>query len=261
MDAAFELACWRMTQQGILDPTLIDLLDRWTREHSSLKRAWRALAEGIPDNVPLHATPRCEIIPVPSRNDLANDLSTWAGYLIRFQRSLVQQGQFHGKLASALGKALSEMVDNVVQHSRIGAEPARGLVGYHIKPNHVCYAVADTGDGILKSLRSNKKHAELKDSQAALRAAVENGATRREQHQSGDGFRQVFRALADIGALRFRSGDGRLTISSQGDETVGTTSLSPELVGLQVTIHVCKSSFSSPLPTDTTKAISFSRFV
>ncbi len=96
--------------------------------------------------------------------------------------------------------ALGELPDNVFEHS---GRPESGVVAYAAH-NGALFVVADAGRGVLASLRDNPEFSLLADSEAALRVAASDGASRHARNTGhGYGIGQVFRALAhDAAELR-----------------------------------------------------------
>jgi hypothetical protein len=186
--------------------------------------------------VDIHGTRSVEFYRLRTRSDqteLAYQL-----YQQRFVRSLNRLGDFPSSFASALAGALAEMTDNVVQHSETepGAE-FTGMAGYHVDHKFMCFAVIDLGQGVFASLRRVSAWKHLQTAEQALRAAVCDYASSRPDEVHGDGFRTLFRNLADRNCLlRFRSDDAVLTIEDLGTQREGVFVRSPSLNGLQLSV-------------------------
>lgn len=127
------------------------------------------------------------------------------------------------------------MADNAVIHAQA---PAGILVGYAVEANTATFCVADVGLGVLATLRSHPAYAHLQLHKDAIRTALQDGVSRFGPNTRGLGFRQIFKALAaQWGHLRFRSGNGCVTLNGHGlDTDKGEESFPPELPGFQVTV-------------------------
>lgn len=235
--ATLELACCFWTWQRNHSEEASELVRSWSQQNQSLEQAINALIYRHWPTTNVLASPLFEICPVPFAADISSD--RWTMYEDRFARSLERHGDFGRKLSLALSKALHEMVDNVIQHSSATVNhPALGVVGYHISRRVMTFAVADVGRGVLNSLRTNPRWSSLLDSSQALQLAVSASATRRvgDDHEDG-GFERVLEALADLnGLLRFRSGNGLLTIDGRGQARQATSSYSQPMDGLQLSV-------------------------
>ena len=184
--------------------------------------------------VDMYSAPTFEVQPTPA-GGTDTDCSFFCQ---RFKKSLVDNGRFDPSVARKLAGALAEMIDNVIQHSGASKEePARGVMAYSVASHAMVYAVGDIGRGILASLQTNILWASLTTASTALRAAVQEGASRRQGTQ-GTGFKTAIKALADLnGMLRFRTHDAALSIDGQSPTgRLGALSASPSLPGLQLSI-------------------------
>jgi hypothetical protein len=154
----------------------------------------------------------------------------WALFQDRFRRSATRHG-FSSSLGAALSRALAEMADNVYQH----AGGARGLAVFQFDHKRASWCVADVGQGVLASLRSNERWSHLQTARDALVAVWHDGATRRQDARTGDGFRQVERSLAALnGHLRFRTGDAVLELAGANGALRSSSRTNPMLPGLQI---------------------------
>jgi hypothetical protein len=164
---------------------------------------------------------------------------------IRFDRSAQCVG-FTDKTAHALHAALHEMAENAVIHAEA---PTGILLGYQVAAGVALFSVADVGIGVLASLRSHPAYQHLELHKDAIRAALHDGTTRFGPNTRGLGFRHVFKALAaQWGHLRFRSGNGCITLNGEGlDADQGEESFPPFLPGFHVTI-CCRT--GEPQPVD-----------
>ena len=238
LGALFELACcwWEWTRTG--DAKALDLAQRWADQRPELRRAWHLLSQRQAPRVSqedLYGAPAFEFWPAPREDEISDQ--GWLLFQGRFKRSLQQRG-FGTKMALALSKAMGDMADNVVQHSaKTTASSAPGIVGYHVGARSMTYAVADVGRGVLDSLRENPKWSGLQNSKIALREAICNFATRRADRKVGNGFQDVHKSLVDLnGDLRFRSGDGVLTMKGASERREGVGEFTAPLCGFQLCV-------------------------
>ena len=113
---------------------------------------------------------------------------------------------FDKSCARGLVAALREFVDNIHDHSEAAVT---GLAGYAIASNDLEIVVADSGIGMLQSLRSSSEFRYLTDSGQALKIAIEDGKSRHGSLSGhGRGFRPLFQGLSNLASfLRIRSGD------------------------------------------------------
>lgn len=170
----------------------------------------------------------------------------WQEFLVRFRQSAKSVGFSHRK-AEGIAAALGEMADNATDHaqSQVGA-----LVGYQVVDGAAVCCVADVGIGVLASLRENETYRNLRTHAEALRTALQDGTTRHGPGRGGFGFRRVFKALAAMwGTLRFRSGEGCLTMDGSGfDADRGEEAFVLDRSGFQVTICCRLSDQTLPFP-------------
>lgn len=152
---------------------------------------------------------------------------------MRFTQAVKAAG-FDVRTANELQAAFNEMIENGVQHS--GA-PIPVLAGYSVQQGVAQFIVADVGRGVLNSLRENPRFAGTQTSAEAVRLALHDGVSRFGD-RGGFGFRPIFKALtAACGTLRFRSGNGCLTMDGTNlDADQGTQHFPPELPGFQVSV-------------------------
>ena len=103
------------------------------------------------------------------------------------------------------------MTSNIVDHSQ---RADTGLVGYRWSSTEFEYVVADSGIGVLSSLRKNSDYSNLADSGQALEIAIQEGESRHGRNVGhGGGFRHLLNNIANRNSyLRFRSGDHNLVI-------------------------------------------------
>lgn len=158
----------------------------------------------------------------------------WENYLHRFERSATSVG-FTSDEALNLQSALHEMATNAAIHSQARV-PA--LVGYAVTGNCALFSVADVGRGIVASLTSNPKYAQLTEPVDAIHKALQTGVTSRIDDSGGFGFSTIFKAVAEAwGQLRFRSGNGCITMDGTDLEVDNSVRrFPPPLPGFQVSV-------------------------
>lgn len=133
------------------------------------------------------------------------DFENWHLFEQRFYSGLLRSG-FSSGFASGLMKVFHELADNVVQHGGLGEGQARGIAGYHVDRGQFAFSIGDIGCGYLRSLQASQSWSGLKSDREALLAVIHQGASRRDGQGEGEGFRLLWKALADHGTLvRIRS--------------------------------------------------------
>lgn len=174
------------------------------------------------------------------------DKALWELWLLRAEQAAFAGG-LPRSLAAALVGALVELQDNILEHS---TRPESGLVAYGFTGNAFEVVVADSGIGVLSSLRANAEYAAVSDAGHALKIAVQDGQSRYGSNKDrGFGMGQMFRALVNHdGDLRFRSDDYSLTVRGHSPSLSGTVELSQKarLPGLTISVR-CATSNSSAL--------------
>jgi hypothetical protein len=138
----------------------------------------------------------------------------------RFRRSIAEGGFSH-EAANWMARLFHEMIDNVSQHSGPSGAPASAIAGYQVLPDYFAFSVSDLGWGFHKSLTRSPDWSHLTDDSEALLAVIQKSASSRVGEGEGMGFKELFKALADRGALiRIRSGISlaRVVATSTGRE-------------------------------------------
>ena len=123
-------------------------------------------------------------------------------------------------IAQGLMGAMSEIEENIHLHSQ---RPETGIIGFQGSPVEFELVVADSGVGILASLRTSPTYTGLDDAGTALRLALQDGTSRlsHTEPNRGHGYRNLFRNVANLnGELRFRSDDQAVTIEGVSPELV-----------------------------------------
>jgi len=139
--------------------------------------------------------------------------TTWTGFGIAAQQAATRVG-FPQPVAAQLTAALGEFYSNVYEHSQASET---GIIAFRAHPGRFELVVADSGIGVLESLRTSTEYVKLRDHGEALQLALADGVSRHGSRSGrGHGFRPLFVGLANLnGALRFRSGDHALLINGQ----------------------------------------------
>lgn len=199
-------------------------------ELAMLERQWPAsgLAVSVLPNCPLQHALRNALTPgslhpaeglfnqvrfgfvQTGRDPLAEDQSKWDRFCLSAQGAAVAVG-LPKQMGRQLIGAMREIEDNVHLHSGRARD---GIVGYRATVGAFEFVVADSGIGALQSLRSNPRHADLRDAGTAIHRALTDGVSRFDEESGhGFGFHSLFVGLANSnGFLRFRSGDHTLTL-------------------------------------------------
>lgn len=143
-------------------------------------------------------------------------------------------------IAQGLIGALREVEDNVHVHSEHAQD---GVVGFRGSTSEFEFGVADSGIGVLQSLRKSPDYKHLTDSGEAIQIALSNGQSRLRyiDPNRGFGFRELFIGLANLnGELRFRSGDHAFVIDGASPNVMtGERRQQQELRGFVVSV-VCR---------------------
>ncbi|MDO8422649.1 MAG: hypothetical protein Q7S99_10865 [Parvibaculum sp.] len=152
---------------------------------------------------------------------LLDDQLAWSDFSIRASRAANAVG-FTKADAWKLTGAIGEIYGNVIDHSE---RIASGYVAYATNGRTFEFVIADSGIGVLNSLRKNPAYASISDSGTALEYALSESVSRLQDPGHGFGFRSIFVGLANISTrVRFRSGDyGRELIRNNDGSIPATT--------------------------------------
>ncbi|MEP7246758.1 MAG: hypothetical protein ABI885_24190 [Gammaproteobacteria bacterium] len=135
---------------------------------------------------------------------------------------------------------MREIEENVHVHSERAHD---GVVGFRGTASDFEFVVADSGIGILQSLRKSPDYENLTDSGAAIAIALTDGQSRLRHinPQHGSGFRELFVGLANLnGELRFRSGDHAYVIDGSSLDVIsGSPHQQQDLRGFVASV-VCR---------------------
>jgi hypothetical protein len=165
-----------------------------------------------------------------SVNAIKADYANWTDFAMRAKRATVESG-FAEDPAGQLVAAMGELYANILEHSE---HDYSGYLVFDAKPKRFEFIVADSGIGILQSLRTHPHFAYVKDSGTALELALSEGVSRFYDHKDrGRGFRPIFVGLANASShLRFRSADhSREIVRGHGGRLLATTHQRASLKG------------------------------
>lgn len=126
-------------------------------------------------------------------------------FLMKAGKAARDISKLPGSVPGQMAAAIQELEGNIHEHSEA---VSTGVLVFRATHGVFEFAVADHGIGLLRSLRSSSRYADLRDHGSALRTALTDGATRCDDPLRGHGFRPIFQGLTDLyGHLRFRTGD------------------------------------------------------
>ena len=142
--------------------------------------------------------------------DAANDV-TRTTFLVG-ARVAAEKAGLPVRLAQILAAALRELESNIHEHSE---RPESGLLAFQASAAGFELVAADSGRGVLETLREAKEFEDLTDHGRALHLSLQDNVSRHGHDPNhGNGFKDLFLGLAELNAnVRFRSGDHALTIS------------------------------------------------
>lgn len=167
---------------------------------------------------------------LPAKNSGYVDLNEWVAFCLRFDKSAREAGCTFDQ-AKTLAAAMRELTSNVHEHSNA---PESVLLAYQALPGYFEFSIADSGIGVLASLRQSPVHAHLLDSQGALGALLRGASRHGAGH--GDGYKKVFKVLEQCaGYVRCRSGDAAMSWETGLEPLIVQR---PPLPGLVVSVGV-----------------------
>ncbi|WOH68646.1 hypothetical protein [Bradyrhizobium sp. BWA-3-5] len=137
--------------------------------------------------------------------EILGQYSDWTDFAMRGKKAAVLAG-FAPDMAGQLFGAIGELRGNIEEHSE---NAGTGYIVYDATPGHFEFVVADSGIGVLKSLRTHPHYTYVTDAGSALNLALTEGVSRHfDDKDRGKGFRPIFIGLANKSEhLRFCSGD------------------------------------------------------
>lgn len=163
--------------------------------------------------------------------------TAWTAFLKRAEVTARTVG-FADSVAAGFAGAIHELADNVIQHSEASG---LGLAAFARSASTFEYVVADSGIGMLASLRRAPEFRSLRDDLEALPLAVTPGISRHGRGLGyGYGYRAVFLPLrAAHGMVRVRSGQAVLEIVGVGPRPdQGRCSQRPNHQGVVVSLEI-----------------------
>lgn len=184
-------------------------------EHSDshIVRQIANLLDGqVPDNANLSLQPiGSDVTTIPPA---LGAVAAWTAFVKRAEATARAVG-FSDSVAAGLAGAIRELADNVIQHSDA---PTSGVAAFARTADCFEYVVADSGIGMLASLRRTPEFRSLRDDLEALPLAVTPGMSRHGRGVGyGYGYRAVFLPLrAASGSVRLRSGAAVLQMVGVG---------------------------------------------
>jgi hypothetical protein len=162
----------------------------------------------------------------------ADQNSWWIDQLRLLKNELIDEG-FPQNLAGALTGGVAEMVDNAWLHRETVDSP---LLAYQVRKKQFAFSVADTGIGILGSLKQNRKYDWLRSSMDAIQLAIRPGVSRWDN--GGMGFTSMLKGMADLwGNARIRTGQAALIVDGTQKVRSNNFIYLPELPGLHVSVR------------------------
>lgn len=164
-------------------------------------------------------------------------VTAWTAFVKRAEATARAVG-FADSVAAGLAGAIRELADNIIQHSEA---PTSGIAAFARTDDRFEYVVADSGIGMLASLRRAPEFRSLRDDMEALPLAVTPGVSRHGRGIGyGYGYRAVFLPLrAAHGAVRLRSGEAVLEMGGFGPRPdQGTCSQRPYHQGVAVSVEI-----------------------
>lgn len=168
-----------------------------------------------------------------------SDATDWNLFEQRFLSGL-RRGGFGSDFAHGILKSFHEMSENVAQHGAFGQSLCEGLSAYHVEPGKFAFSVGDLGCGFLRSLQESESWKHLQGGRDALSAVIHEGASRRMGQGEGEGFKELWKAMSDHGALvRIRSSDAVAKILPSLTGREAEISTSPDTLGAHISVCCC----------------------
>jgi hypothetical protein len=150
-------------------------------------------------------------------SEILAQYSDWTDFAIRGKKAATAAG-FAPDMAGQLFGAIGELRGNIEHSENAGS----GYIAYDATSGHFEFVVADSGIGVLKSLRTHPHYAYVKDAGTALNLALTEGVSRHyDEKDRGKGFRPIFIGLANASEhVRFCSGDHTRELKRTHDRRV-----------------------------------------
>ena len=108
-------------------------------------------------------------------------------------RAGAEAAGFSTPVAQSLAAAIRELESNIHEHSE---RPASGILAFQSRPSLFEFVVADSGVGVLATLREAEEFSNLTDHGLAMHAALQQNVSRHGRSSGhGNGFRDLFLGL------------------------------------------------------------------
>lgn len=230
--AGVELCCAHQAWRAVADSCGVNAFHRLTGVLPALAELWAHFERALIDPNSRFETCDKNIAVCGVSQKRAFEERSWN----EFQQHLVtrlKSNGFDAGFSYALSAAFGEIAENVPDHSAPeNVEMAAALVCYYVLPGEIHFAVGDVGRGVLASLHENPKWAGLPDSRDAIRATLEQAATRKSAHPEGTGLKLALKSFVDRnGLLAMSSGDATANVAREADGRSTTYGLAPWLAG------------------------------
>ena len=150
---------------------------------------------------------------------------------------LIAELNYSNHDAYDVATAASEVAQNALQHA--GGVPAYGAMQVYRNGGRpfLEFAIADHGVGLLRSLQRNAAHRDVADDEAAIRRALEPGASGLDDQTHGTGLYHLGEiAFAYGGTFQIRT--GTVAAYYRGDLRRGWMSHGAPMPGVQITLKL-----------------------
>jgi hypothetical protein len=233
LGAAMEIVFWAKQQASKSHP----VLEQWRKSHPFLKLCWEGLLSSKrPSTTPFQALD-AEYFKISKETSFGN--LEWGQFLARFTSAMKRHGM-QQTISHGIPGAFHEIAENVQQHSCY-AHPSHemaGLAAYSVTARKLSFVVGDVGIGALASLKTNPAWSSLRTDREALHAIAQEQASRRVGQGCGQGYRDVFMALASYnGTVRLRSNCGIFQLTGELGRSTATGAVGPLISGFHLTVE------------------------
>ena len=138
-----------------------------------------------------------------------------------YRKEFERVEQFAKGTLQAMEWALNEVMDNVLQHSKVGCGYV--MAQYHKDSKRIALAVFDYGQGIMSSFSDSEYSENIQDDVSAIQHALQERVTRDKSVGQGNGlFGLVSIVKEGHGLLNIRSGRGYYSIETSVSSTPTT---------------------------------------
>lgn len=181
-------------------------IDKLAKSSEQVKSALEAIAGKNRRTTSLDPLP-WEVVRIPVTGGDTDPF--WQAFVRRLRRGSCAAGISH-ETSNTFAHAMVELAENIIEHSE---HPETGVAFYETLNSRFEFGVADSGVGILSSLKRNSRYAYLCDDLDAIRKSIEDGVSRFDGQGRGWGFRTIFRALRNSNSeAMLRSGTAGLQV-------------------------------------------------